>query len=352
MKRTRHLKTGIDIGRPKVAATSSSSSDIENDNDPLQKKVSEKTDPVNSSIITILIIAHGEDFPSVPFQDPSVRLVSFAGKTGSVYYNMINDYDGIIQIFEDKDREYSASLPKKGIKKFKEELYKQYPDANKCIKIPNFIKIESDQFVPQSTFEFLERNIASGAHVDAYKSRIIGVKPDSQTFVKPHQFYEKYAFDDAEESQHPIHTPVINKKYFFTDATNPRLPVDRKFGIYILDVCNNPSPAKIGDNLTIKKGYNKDFANRILQEGETSLYELTSHLHSIGFNVINIIDVACRSCKETNTPRGTVRKRITELERDVMGTIDRGKGRSRKTKIKPKRKPTKKQYKPTNLSII
>jgi hypothetical protein len=328
-------------------------SDLDNKISPIEKAYSEKELQDTTSIITILIISHGRDLPTIPFQDPNTRLISFAGKTGSVYYNSPTDYENIIRIFDDKEREYTTSLPQKGIKTFMKELYEQYPGANKCKKIPNFIKMESDNFLPQSTFEFLNRNIANGPHVDKYKSIIREIKTDIQTKGNSIPVYDKYTFDDAdEEIQHPIHTPVINKLYMFTDPINSRIPNERKFGIYILDVCNNPSSAKIGDNLTTKKGYNKDFANRILSEGETSLYDLTKHLHEIGFTVINIIDISCRDCIESHTPRGTVRKRITELEQDVLRTIDRGKGRLRKTTRKTKRKPTKKQYKPTNLSII
>ena len=101
-----------------------------------EKFVREMSNP--PSIITILIISHGLDLPNDSFHDNNVRMVSFAGRTGSVYYANPHTLEDINDVFKAQNIAYNKQLPLKGKKKFLETLYNDIPYANKCRQLPNF----------------------------------------------------------------------------------------------------------------------------------------------------------------------------------------------------------------------
>ena len=124
------------------------------------------------SIITILIISHGLDLPHDSYNDNNVRMVSFAGRTGSVYYANPHTLEDINDVFKVKNIAYNKQLPFKGKKKFLETLYNDIPYANKCRQMPNFAFNEDHSVNALSTYDFLDTNIVKGNIATNYRSNL------------------------------------------------------------------------------------------------------------------------------------------------------------------------------------
>ena len=120
------------------------------------------------SSITIAIVAHGIDLPDEPFSDPSVRMVSLAGRSGTIYSGSPDDYHKIKTLFAEKHDAYATSLNKQGKRKYLAQLYSRFPNANRCEKIPNFELVGTEEVRPYSTFQFLQDNLAKGPVADNY----------------------------------------------------------------------------------------------------------------------------------------------------------------------------------------
>ena len=159
----------------------------------------------------------------------------------------------------------------------------------------------------------------------------------------------KYAHADSVENlSHRLHTPVIDKNYSFIDLAEPSLPSKFKFGIYVMDICNYDRSApgnaniKVDDNLAIsKKAYNSQFLDEINENNKSfNLSQLVEHLHSLGFQIINLIDLGCRGCR---TMTQTKRDELTARENMLSERIDRAYGRkSRRRGKRPKGKYSRK----------
>lgn len=242
------------------------------------------------SSITIAIVAHGVDLQDEPFSDPSVRMVSLAGRSGTNYSGAPDDYHKIKALFEAKHGSYAASVNKQGKRKYLAELYSRFPNANRCEKIPNFEFIGTEEVRPYSTFQFLQDNLANGPVADNYREKLFVLDhPDSR--VRPNKLMME---DAGSRLTNRLHTPVINKEYLLKDDALRHYP----FGIHVMDVCNATTTIKVDDNLlTSSRRVNGPFLEHLATNGNhIDLKFLVHHLHNIGFHTINIIDFSCREC--------------------------------------------------------
>lgn len=315
----------------------------------------EKASTSNPSIITILIWAHGGELPLDEFKDNDVRIVYLAGGVGSVFLGEYHELAKIDKLFDDVNKSNHKQLteiatnskPKKLSKpQLIKKLYAEFPDANTCQIIPNFSFDEDGNAQPQSTFEFLHKYIANGPHAEYYRDLVKRKKAHTENFEETAEPSVKFSAIDAETDQtHRLHTPVINKVYEFFDL-NPVKPIT-DFGIIVLDTCNYNGPLKIGDDLTkSKKEYNKGFREGFFKDKARPflfLRDIVGYIHSLGGNIINIIDISCRSCADMNESFEEVRERITQLERAENATINRAYGNLNKTQKKHKKKRKKKK---------
>lgn len=301
----------------------------------------EKASTINPSIITILIWAHGGEFPLEEFKDNDVRIVYLAGGVGSVFLGERDELAKIHKLFDNVNKSNHKQLTEiaasRGLSKPKlmKELYAEFPDANTCQLIPNFSFDEDGNARPQSTFDFLHKYIANGDHAEYYRDLVKRKKAHTENFEETAEPSVKFSARDAETNQtHRLHTPVINKVYEFFDLKPVRPITD--FGIIVLDTCNYKGPLKIGDDLTSKKGYNKDFKERFFHKDNERptlfLRDIVGYIHSLGGKIINIIDISCRSCADMNESFEEVRERITQLEHEENAHIDTAFGKQKKKK--------------------
>jgi hypothetical protein len=313
----------------------------------------EPVEASSPSIITILIWAHGGELPLEEFKDNDVRIVYLAGGVGSVFLGERDELAKIHKLFDNVNKSNHKQLTdlatSKRLSKPKlmKELYTEFPSANTCQIIPNFSFDEEGNAQPQSTFDFLQQYIARGPHAENYREIVKRNKSHTANFEETAEPSIKFSVRDAETEQtHRLHTPVINKVYQFFDLAPVRPITD--FGIIILDTCNYKGPLKIGDDLTSKKGYNKDFKERYFHKDNERptlfLSDIVGYMHNLGGKIINIIDMSCRSCIDMNEE---LRERITQLEHEENAHIDTAFGKKRKSKRKSKRtnKKTKNQRK-------
>ena len=100
--------------------------------------------------------------------------------------------------------------------------------------------------------------------------------------------------DAASRLTNRLHTPVINKEYLLKDDALRHYP----FGIHVMDICNSTTTIKVDDNLiTSTRRVNSPLIDRLSYNlNVIDLKFLVRHLHSIGFDTINIIDFSCREC--------------------------------------------------------
>ena len=314
----------------------------------LEEDETKQSSSPSPSIITILIWAHGGELLE-EFKDNDVRIVYLAGRVGSIFLGERDEVAKIHKLFDNVDKSNHKQLTEIATSrrlskpKLMKELYKEFPEANTCKMIPNFSFDEDGNARPQSTFEFLNKYIASGPNADTYRHNVKSRK-QFKIFAKAIDAIdasEQFAFDDAETNQtHRLQTPVINKVYEFFDLDAVRPITD--FKIEVLDTCNYKGPLKMGDDLTSKLGYNKDFKNTFFPKGNERptlfLSDIVGYIHSLGGKIINIIDMSCRSCESFEE----LRERITQLEDEETDQIDKAFGK-RKSKSKRRNKKTKKK---------
>lgn len=242
------------------------------------------------SSITIAIVAHGIDLPDEPFSDPSVRMVSLAGRSGTIYSGSPDDYHKIKSLFAEKHDAYATSLNKQGKRKYLAQLYSRFPNANRCEKIPNFELVGTEEVRPYSTFQFLQDNLAKGPVADSYRDKLF-ILDHPQSRVRPNKLMME---DAASRLTNRLHTPVINKEYLLKDDLLRHYP----FGIHVMDICNATTTIKVDDNLiTSTRRVNRPLIDRLSYNlNVIDLKFLVRHLHNIGFHTINIIDFSCREC--------------------------------------------------------
>ena len=318
------------------------------------------------TIITIAIISHGQDIPSEPFFDENVRIISFAGRSGSGYFASPGILDNIKKKFNEKFATYNRSLPKKNKKKILSQLYEENPTANKCETTPNFT-FQDDAATPHSSYQFL-----ADTFVNPHSKLDLKKKPEAFDILRePIDYYNIFGIERYERSPshmtrgdeliyedmregltHRIHSPVINKYYFLYDS---RLGERFNFGIHVLDICNynKKMPGhvniKVGENLASSRAaYNADFLRKVnaskseRREDQVTLRNICEYLHSIGFHTINIIDVACRITTEMHSPTGTRRKQVTALEEEHFSRQNLAYGLKRANVLDKKEKNSKK----------
>lgn len=318
------------------------------------------------SIFTILIICHGNDLVNEPFSDPNVRIISFAGRTGSVFYINPFSLQEINNLFDEKNNDYQKSIPIKGKKKYMSQLYEDNPLANKCKRTPDFV-IRNGTATRQTTYEFLSANFTNQSNREdkehipfsigkhGYQpliTNVHGYQPSIKSMyerkreVEPKRQLEKYELFTEQDVEanltHRIHTPVINKMYTFR-GNSENEPKALNFGVYIMDTCNfEDSSIKVGDNLLYsKKKFNKPFLDIIKEDNRITLKQLVEFLHSLGFHTINIIDASCRFSRDINeSPEGTRRNLITQRETEEFGKINLAFG-IKKNKTMKKKHPGK-----------
>ena len=300
------------------------------------------------TIITIAIMSHGQDMPKVPFLNENVRILSYAGRSGSIGLAQPTTLEHINKEFEKYFLEYHRKIPTKGKKKYMQQLYTDFPNANKCQKIPDFKFEEDGRATPVSTFNFLEDRFFK-EHKDE-EGRII---PSTDQFDGTKQSYrgfavkkmkqngrngknsrnERFTTEDAESAlTHRIYTPVIDKLYQFTDLIDPSVPEKYNFGIYVLDICNYDQKEeghvniKVGMDLMKSKAvFNREFLQEIIENNYvTTLDNICDYLDSLGFDIINIIDVACRTYHSREFAEKEQEHAEDDRGEDDRGEDDRG----------------------------
>ena len=319
------------------------------------------------SIITVLIRAHGADLPDQPFSDETVRIISFAGRSGSIFSGTTMTASEVKRIFDEKLLEYQRKIPTKGKKKFLSQLYEDNPNANRCENTPMFSFDEEEEPKSISSAKFLEDSFVNPSkRADESRDIFLNSFPSYNREQRKRfeaipeermQAHERFTYEDAmEDKTFRMHTPVINKMYAFTDPNDPDIPERYNYGIHVFDICNYDRKAvghvniKVGDDLTKAKSrssFNAGFADSIIQDDKSiTLERLCEYLHSIGFHTINILDASCRyagACYESEK-----RTRITEMEEEQFSKLDLAHGRiakskkAKKTKTKTKAKKSKK----------
>lgn len=305
----------------------------------LEEDETKQSSSPSPSIITILIWAYGGELLE-EFKDNDVRIVYLAGRVGSVFLGERDEVGKIHKLFDNVNKSNHKQLTEIATSrrlskpKLMKELYKEFPEANTCKIIPNFNFDEDGNARPQSTFEFLNKYIASGPNADTYRHKVKSRKQFKifANAIDAIDASEQFAFDDAETNQtHRLQTPVINKVYQFFDLIDAVIPIT-DFKIEVLDTCNYTGPLKMGDDLTSKLGYNKDFKNTFFPKGNANptllLSDIVGYIHSLGGKIINIIDMSCRSCKSFEE----LRDGITQLEDEENVHIDKAFGKQKKKK--------------------
>jgi hypothetical protein len=278
------------------------------------------------SIITIVIYCHGMDMVEAPFTDINVRILSVSGNTGAIAFGDSDEIDRIKTIYHETTTDYQKLIAEKGIKQ--KTLEALHPTATTCKRMPKlaFNRDEND-FNLQSTYQYLKANFSNSTKKDKYATAAKGVAQKRQY----DEFTKQAVLADIETGDvHKIYTPVINRLYGCNSIAKQaeikkdikqrkdakmgraghRTSLEEGFGIYVLDTCNYNGPVKIDDELTSKKGYNKPFIDFLtskqtvrtiseqytLNDGDFDLKTLVQHLHTLGFDIINIIDLGCRAC--------------------------------------------------------
>jgi len=331
------------------------------------------------SIITIAIISHGQDMPNDPFFDENVRILSYAGRSGSVTWLDPKALDNINKDFDKHHLEYQRGLPTKSKKKYIEKLYEDFPNANKCQRMPDFHFLKDGSVTPISSYNFLKSQFLSEAtdkdgaiverpynpleYLKSIHNNTSAARTRQSRGSRPLTREDLFTIEDAESAlTHRMYTPVINKLYQFSDSKNPTIVNDFKFGIHVIDICNydQKQPGrvniKVGDNLLKSKtAFNRGFSSYIESANNiVSLQYLCEYLHSLGFNIINIIDVACRAYKNrdftekeslrpnsptsTMSPKSYARNRISLYESLKTLQMNRGHGLKTRKKINKKSK--------------
>jgi len=290
----------------------------------LAKSAESKSDA--PSIITIVIYCHGMDMVEAPFTDINVRILSVSGNTGAIAFGDSDEIDRIKTIYLKTTTDYQKLIAEKGTKQ--KTLEALYPTASTCKRMPKlaFNRDEND-FNLQSTYQYLKANFANSTKKDKYASAAKGVAQTREY----NEFTKQAILADIETGDvHKIYSPVINRLYGCNSIAKQaeikkdikqrkdakmgraghRTSLEEGFGIYVLDTCNYNGPVKIDDELTSKKGYNKPFIDFLtskqtvrtiseqytLNDGDFDLKTLVEHLHTLGFDIINIIDLGCRAC--------------------------------------------------------
>ena len=315
------------------------------------------------SIITVLISSHGADLPDQPFSDETVRIISFAGRSGSIFTGTTMTASEVKRIFDEKLLEYQRKIPTKGKKKFLSQLYEGNPNANRCENTPMF-SLDEEEPKSISSAKFLEDSFVNPSkRADESRDTYLNTFPSYNREQRKRfeaipeermQAHERFTYEDVmEDKTFRMHTPVINKMYAFTDPNDPDAVQRYNYGIHVFDICNYDRKAvghvniKVGDDLTKAKSrssFNAGFADSINQDDKSiTLERLCEYLHSIGFHTINILDASCRYAGACYSPEK--RTRITEMEEEQFSRLDLAHGRiakSKKTKTKTKSKKAKK----------
>ena len=274
------------------------------------------------SIITIALISHGRDLPGEPFFDENVRILSYAGRSGSLAFGNPQTLTWIIDKFDQPHLDYKRSLPKKGIKKYMEQLYTEFPNANRCQKMPDF-SFKDGRATPTSSYNFLQDNFTkekanprqtftgTDDSLLDYRQIAMSLVNTSKREGTSYGKMDDFTYEDAESKlTHRIYTPVINKLYSFIDPEDIDLPRRQNFGIYVLDICNYDQKSSghvniaVEDNLLkSKKTFNSSFLEHIEEHGDkTDLKYFCGYMHRLGFDIINLIDVACRGYSNEDFP--------------------------------------------------
>ena len=316
----------------------------------------EEPEIIKKTIITILIVSHGQDIPKTRFHDPAVRMFSIAGRSGSIGYSS-QSYRKITAKFEEGYKQYERDLMGVGFYKRGKPDYAKLrdlcPTANESDGMPD-ITIQSGGGVPVlsplsslsfikdifeddgrgSTGHFFDRPTKSNYRAHSIADPVIRGHEDMFQLTKA---------DATEGFTHRLHVPVINKQYIFEGASE-----SNPFGIFVMSTSNTTDKSQqikgmnliatgaVGKSGKVGKGkqFNLEFEARLEENDHTvHLDELCAHLHGLGFEVINIIDTSCRTCRledllpsDVESPKGSSRRtvsrrRVSALEDEASGAL-------------------------------
>ena len=172
-------------------------------------------DPNQKSIITLYVISHGKDIPDAPVSDPSVRILSQAGKFGCFgFFNYIEPT---------KVKAWITNLKNKN---------PQISTYSILEKINILFQIASD----------INRGIFNPEKYITAEDKIQLEKGNKTIHLRQSRHTEKVI---KEYKDWQIYTPIIDHLYDFNDATQ------RGQGIFIVDIKNKPAQFEfsVDDNL-------------------------------------------------------------------------------------------------------
>lgn len=307
------------------------------------------------SIITLAVYGHGTDLVNREFRDPSVRILSIPGNTGS---NAISGPDALMiffDIYDNASKKYQVTL--RDTRRTKKQLDTEFPTKNNC-KIMPPLKYDptTNTFSKQSTYDFMKENLTQGEFVNEYRRSAMHATTAEKFKNKMSQYTRDSIIRDIQYSgTHKIYTPVINRVWFFnSEARRKEIIKERKerdkrrghktmaadaeeaFGIFVVDTCNYQGKVKIGDNMTDKQSYNTQLLALLKKEeqldtmngrtlslvdGHLLLSTFVDFLHeTLGFDVINIIDNGCRACTIRDVK---IQKQIIDMENEASKEINK-----------------------------
>ena len=164
------------------------------------------------SIITLYIVSHGIDMPNSPFNDPSVRILSQAGKFGC--WGFLNNIEMRQITWWIKILEITSSLdPNKSTYSMLEQ-------------IKTLLKKESNRQMGMFDYNYY-LDEADKTQFSEKKEKTIRYRQSKHTGK---------TIEEKEDWQ--IYTPVIDHLYDFTDKKHPNQ------GIFIVDMKNKPASCK------------------------------------------------------------------------------------------------------------
>jgi hypothetical protein len=176
------------------------------------------------SIITLYVISHGKDIPEAPFSDPSVRILSQAGKFGCLgFFNYIEPTK--VKAWITSLKEKNSQISTYSILEKINILFEIASDINMGIFNPEKYITEEDK-----------NEIGLGNKTVKYRQ----------------SKHTKKTIDANEDWQ--IYTPIMDHLYDFTDKKIG------KQGIFIVDIKNKPESFTydIDDDLSIKEIHLKE----------------------------------------------------------------------------------------------
>ena len=240
------------------------------------------------SIITLYIVSHGIDMPNSPFNDPSVRILSQAGKFGC--YGFFNNIE-ISQITQWFNLlETTNQDPNKSTYSTLEQIKQTLQTENN----KHLGKFDYKQFLNYYDWKLFYKYFNETAKTEK-KEKTLDFRQSRHTGK---------TIDANEDWQ--IYSPIMDHDYDFTDSMFPNQ------GIFIVDIKNKPASFKFTahDNLfkimnqtkyELKQMKIKDFLlkHKIFDDDKT-IIDMTNNLSKNEVDDLNLFILSLNNVYTTN----------------------------------------------------